>query len=234
MSTRVLSNTRFFFLLLSLTLLWACGSEEGIETAPESEGSIDEAHPALYAPALAKEQAPETFHVRFETTKGEFVVAVVRSWAPRGADRFYNLVRVGYLNDISFYRVLDGYIAQFGVNGDPEVNQLWGDSAIGDDPVKMSNTEGMLAFAQQAPNTRTTQIYINLQDNPDLDTAGLAPFGQVVSGRSTVASLYSGYGEMHPKGKGPRPNLLQKLGNKYLKREFGDLDYIIRAEIDPE
>ena len=159
---------------------------------------------------------------------------MTRAWAPRGADRFYNLVRGGYFTEVSFYRVLKGYIAQFGTHGNPEVNRLWGDTAIADDPVQQSNTREMIAFAQQAPNSRTTQMYINLQDNVDLDESGLAPFGQVVEGMSIVDSLFSGYGELHPKGEGPRPNLLQNLGNKYLKRQFPDLDYILKATIEPE
>jgi peptidyl-prolyl cis-trans isomerase A (cyclophilin A) len=225
-----------------LLLVWfsigSCGtgdpsdtSESG-EMATASEPELEEEHPALYAPALAREEAPEMFLARFETTNGDFVVSVTRAWAPRGADRFYNLIRVGYFSEVSFYRVLEGYIAQFGTHGNPEVNRLWADSRIGDDPVEESNLRGMITFAQEALDSRTTQMYINLKDNADLDKSGLAPFGQVVEGMPIVDSLFSGYGELHPKGDGPRPNLLQNLGNKYLKRQFPDLDYVLRATIE--
>jgi len=225
-----------------LLLVWfsvgSCGTgdpsetPESGETATASELESEEEHPALYAPALAREEAPGIFIARFETTNGDFVVSVTRAWAPRGADRFYNLVRVGYFSKVSFYRVLDGYIAQFGTHGDPEVNRLWADTRIGDDPVEESNLRGMISFAQEAPDSRTTQMYINLKDNADLDESGLAPFGQVVEGMPIVDSLFSEYGELHPKGDGPRPNLLQNLGNKYLKRQFPDLDYVLKATIE--
>jgi peptidyl-prolyl cis-trans isomerase A (cyclophilin A) len=219
-------------LILVTIVAVSCGVPDGNEPATIAVVELDEEHPALHAPALAREQAPEKFEVRFETTKGDFVVAVNRVWAPRGADRFYNLVRVGYFTEVAFYRVLDGYISQFGTHGDPEVNRLWADSRIGDDPVQESNLRGMIAFAQEAPNSRTTQLYINLKDNQDLDDSGLAPFGQVVEGMPIVDSLFSDYGELHPKGDGPRPNLLQNLGNKYLKRQFSDLDYTLKATIE--
>ncbi len=224
-------------LLIVLLFVGSCGTGDPSETsesgemATASEPELEEEHPALYAPALAREEAPELFLGRFETTKGDFVVAVTRPWAPRGADRFYNLVRVGYFTEVSFYRVLEGYIAQFGTHGNPEINRLWADARIGDDSVKESNLRGMIAFAQEAPHSRTTQMYINLKDNSDLDESGLAPFGQVVEGMPIVDSLFSEYGELHPKGDGPRPNLLQNLGNKYLKRQFPDLDYILKATI---
>ena len=214
-------------------LLWfliaACG---GTDDVPAPEPAVQEVHPALRAPALAFEEAPEQFRVRFETTKGTFIVAVTRSWAPRGADRFYNLVEVGYLKDIAFYRVLEEYIAQFGTHGDPEINRLWADARIGDDPVQESNLRGRIAFAQEAPHSRTTQMFINLKDNPDLDSSGLAPFGEVVDGMTIVDSLNAEYGELHPKGDGPRPNLLQNLGNRYLKRDFPALDYALTASIE--
>ncbi len=232
MNIQVKSVPALLILLLASIVATSCGASDGNEAATASDPELEEEHPALYAPALAREEAPKQFRARFETTKGDFVVAVTRSWAPRGADRFYNLVRVGYFNEVSFYRVLEGYIAQFGTHGNPEVNRLWGDAAIGDDPVQESNLRGTIAFAQQAPNSRTTQMYINLRDNVDLDDSGLAPFGQVVEGMPIIDSLYSGFGELHPKGDGPRPNLLQNLGNKYLKRQFPDLDYILKATIE--
>jgi peptidyl-prolyl cis-trans isomerase A (cyclophilin A) len=179
-----------------------------------------------------KEQAPPIFFVDFKTTKGDFQVECTREWAPLGVDRFYNLVKIGYFDDTAFYRALEDYIVQFGTHGDPKVTQIWSTSVIGDDPVLAPNNRGYLTFAQEAPNTRTTQLFINLTDNSqELDPYGLAPICLVNAGMDVVDSVFIGYGEMHPKGDGPRPNLLQKLGNKYLRREFPDMDYIITATV---
>jgi len=187
--------------------------------------------PPLLDPAGAAETAPEVFQVRFETTKGPFVVEVHRDWAPRGADRFYNLVRLGYYDDVTFFRVIDDFMVQFGIHGDPEVSAVWRNAQIPDDPVKESNTRGTVTYATAGPGTRTTQVFINFKDNPGLDAQGFAPFGRVVEGMSVVDSLYSGYGEGAPRGAGPRQDRAQAEGNAYFRSDFPRLDHIQKAEI---
>jgi peptidyl-prolyl cis-trans isomerase A (cyclophilin A) len=188
---------------------------------------------ALTNPAALTEQAPAAFKVKFDTSKGPFVVAVHRDWAPLGADRFYNLVKNGFFNNARFFRVISGFMVQFGINADPRVSAVWRDANISDDPVKQSNTRGMITFATRGPNTRTTQMFINYADNNRLDGMGFAPFGQVVSGMNVVDALYSGYGEGAPRGAGPEQGRLQSEGNAYLIREFPKLDYIKSATIVP-
>ena len=187
--------------------------------------------PALLDPFAATETAPDTFKVKFETTKGDFVVEVTRAWAPLGADRFYNLVKLGYFEDIAFFRVLDGFMAQFGLHGTPEVTRAWKTAPIKDDPVKESNKRGTLSFATSGPNTRTTQLFINFNDNVPLDKMGFSPFGKVVEGMEVVDSLYKEYGEGAPKGSGPDQGKIEREGNAYLKARFPKLDYIERATL---
>ncbi|RPI28417.1 MAG: peptidylprolyl isomerase [Acidobacteria bacterium] len=182
-------------------------------------------------PTRAVEQAPATYNVKFETTKGDILIKVTRSWAPNGADRFYNLVKIGFLDDTGFFRVLPGFMAQFGINGNTEVNRIWKNSEIPDDPVKESNRRGFVTFATAGPNTRTTQLFINFADNSSLDGQGFAPIGKVVEGMSVVDSIYSGYGEGSPQGKGPNQGFIQGGGNQYLKKFFPELDYIKKATI---
>jgi peptidyl-prolyl cis-trans isomerase A (cyclophilin A) len=185
------------------------------------------------APAFAQsEQAPPTYKVKFETSKGNFVVEVHRDWAPKGADRFYNLVKSGFYNDVRFFRVISGFMAQFGISGNPQTMTEWRDKPIQDDPVKQSNKRGMLTFAMAGPNTRTTQVFISYADNSRLDDMGFSPIGQVVSGMDVVDKLYSGYGEGAPRGSGPSQGLLQQQGNAYLKKDFPKLDYIKKATIE--
>jgi peptidyl-prolyl cis-trans isomerase A (cyclophilin A) len=191
-----------------------------------------QAQSALSNPAALTEQAPATYKARFDTTKGTFVIEVHRAWAPRGADRFYNLVKNGFYNDVRFFRVLEGFMAQFGINGDPAVMAKWRSASISDDPVKQSNRRGMITFATAGPNTRTTQVFINYGDNNNLDGMGFAPFGRVVSGMKVVDSLYAGYGEGAPRGRGPDQGRLQTEGNAYLKKNFGRLDYVKKATIE--
>ena len=193
----------------------------------------EEPNPALLDPSLAAATAPDIFRVKMETTAGDFVIEVHRDWAPRGADRFYNLVKIGYFNDTAFYRVIKGFMAQVGMNGDPKVTQVWSRARIQDDPVKKSNTKGMVTFAMGSqPNTRTTQIFINLGNNPYLDKpSNFAPFGKVVEGFKTVEDLYDGYGEGAPRGNGPSQGRIHRDGNVYLKGEFKKLDYIVQASI---
>ncbi|MBD3236758.1 MAG: peptidylprolyl isomerase [Candidatus Eisenbacteria bacterium] len=177
------------------------------------------------------EEAPESFRVKFETSKGDFVIEVQRHWAPRGADRFYNLVKNDYYDGVRFFRVIDGFMAQFGIHGDPKVNTAWRNARIRDDVVKQSNLRGYVSYAMAGPNTRTTQLFINYGDNSRLDGQGFAPFGKVISGMEVVDNLYSGYGEGAPRGSGPAQNLVQSQGNEYLEKEFPQLDYVEEAKI---
>lgn len=188
--------------------------------------------PATPAAAGVK-GAPDTFAVRFETTKGNIDIDVTKSLAPIGADRFYELVTSGYYNDVAFFRVIPNFMAQVGLHGDPAQNRQWRSKQIKDDPVKASNTRGMVTFAKTGrPNSRTTQIFLNFKDNSNLDGMGFAPFGKVRDASlSVLDSLYSGYGEGAPRGRGPSQGRIQNEGNAYLKKDFPNLDYIKKATI---
>jgi peptidyl-prolyl cis-trans isomerase A (cyclophilin A) len=188
-------------------------------------------HAALFDPSRADARAPERFRVRFETSKGAFVVEVTRAWAPRGADRFYNLVQAGYYDDVVFFRVIEGFMVQFGINGDPQVTAAWRVARIPDDPVTQSNRRGTVTFATSGPNSRTTQVFVNFKDNAGLDGQGFAPFGRVVQGLPVVDSLYSGYGEGAPRGMGPDQGRAQSEGNAYLRGSFPGLDYVKTARV---
>jgi peptidyl-prolyl cis-trans isomerase A (cyclophilin A) len=187
----------------------------------------------LSNPASLTEKAPATYKVKFDTSKGSFVVEVHRDWAPNGADRFYNLVKNGFYNDARFFRVISGFMVQFGINGNPQISKVWRDANIKDDPVKASNKRGMITFATAGPDTRTTQVFVNFGDNAGLDDQGFAPFGQVISGMEVVDALYAEYGEGAPQGGGPDQGLVQSQGNAYLKKDFPKLDYIKTATIEP-
>jgi peptidyl-prolyl cis-trans isomerase A (cyclophilin A) len=194
-------------------------------------------NPALKNPASLKETAPAKYNVKFDTSVGVFVVEVQRAWAPNGADRFYNLVKNGYYDNARFFRVIEGFMVQFGINGDPAVNAVWQSARIPRDPVKESNQPGYLTFAMQGgptgPDTRTTQVFINFGDNSrSLDSQGFAPFGKVASGMDVVNKIYSGYGEGAPSGKGPEQGMAQSQGNAYLMKNFPKLDYIKKATIE--
>jgi len=186
----------------------------------------------LANPAALREQAPAEFKVKFETTKGIFVLDVHRNWAPNGADRFYNLVKNGFYDNVRFFRVISGFMVQFGINGDPGVMANWRSAQIQDDPVTQSNTRGMLTFAMAGPNTRTSQVFINFADNSRLDQSGFAPFGKVISGMNVVDALNAEYGEGAPRGRGPDQSRLQSEGNAYLAKEFPRMDYIKKATIE--
>ena len=177
--------------------------------------------------------APDSFKVAFETTKGNFTVVAHRDWAPRGVDRFYHLVRMGFYDDVRFFRVLTGFMAQFGVNGDPRVNGAWESLRLEDDPVKQKNLRGMVTFAMGGPNTRTTQLFINYNDNTNLDAMGFAPIAQVTDGMTVVDSLYANYGEGAPDGAGPDQGRIATEGNAYLTKSFPLLDFIRRARVVP-
>lgn len=198
-------------------------------TAPPKAAAAPAA--GLSDPSRAAARAPARFKVRFDTTKGPFVVEVTRTWAPHGADRFYSLVRAGYYDDVAFFRVIGDFMVQFGIHGDPAVNAVWRQARIPDDPVVQSNRRGMLTFATAGPDTRTTQIFINFKDNTGLDAQGFAPFGSVVEGLSVVDSLYSGYGEGAPSGMGPNQGRAQAEGNAYLRGSFPRLDFVKTARV---
>jgi peptidyl-prolyl cis-trans isomerase A (cyclophilin A) len=182
-------------------------------------------------PAALSEQAPATYKARFDTSKGVFVIDVRREWAPVGADRFYNLVKNGFYDDNRFFRVISGFMVQFGINGNPQVSTPWRSAQIKDDPVKQSNKRGFITFATAGPNSRTTQVFINFGDNARLDGLGFAPFGQVSTGMNVVDALYSDYGEGAPNGRGPNQGRIQSEGNTYLTKEFPNLDFVRKASI---
>src|SRR6476646_10175529 len=187
----------------------------------------------LANPAALNEQAPAAYKVKFDTSKGPFVVEVTRAWAPKGADRFYNLVTNGFYDHVRFFRVISGFMVQFGINGNPGTMARWRTAQIGDDPVTQSNKRGPITFATAGPNTRTSQVFINFADNTNLDGMGFAPFGRVVSGmKEVVDTLNPEYGEGAPRGRGPDQSRLQNEGNAYLAKEFGRMDYIKKATIE--
>ena len=186
---------------------------------------------SLGNPAALDEQAPAVYKVNVDTSKGPFVLEIHRDWAPLGADRFYNLVKNGFYDNDRFFRVISGFMVQFGINGDPKVSAVWREANIKDDPVRQSNSRGMISFATAGPNTRTTQVFISFGNNGALDRMGFAPFGRVISGMSVVDALYNGYGEGAPSGNGPEQGRIQSQGNAYLTHDFAKLDYIKNATI---
>jgi peptidyl-prolyl cis-trans isomerase A (cyclophilin A) len=185
----------------------------------------------LSDPAALSAKAPAVYQAKFDTSKGPFVIEVHREWAPQGADRFYNLVKNGFFDNARFFRVIEGFMVQFGINGDPKIAAVWRDADIKDDPVKQSNERGTITFATAGPNTRTTQVFINFADNAPLDGQGFSPFGKVVFGMEVVDSLYGGYGEGAPNGNGPDQGRIQSQGNAYLEQDFPKLDFIKTATI---
>ncbi len=203
---------------LSALALAACGEAEKQEAEPA------EPPPEISGPS------PETFQAEFETSKGTFVVEVTRAWAPVGADHFYGLLRDGYYDGVRFFRVIDGFMAQFGMHGDPAVNAEWANAPIQDDPVAESNTRGMMTFAKKGTaDSRTAQVFVNYVDNTHLDTLGFAPFGRVVSGMDVVDQLYAGYGDA--RDGGPQQSEIARRGNEYLEERFPELDYVITAKV---
>ncbi len=190
----------------------------------------------LKSPATLNAQAPPVYKARFDTSAGIFVVEVHRDWAPHGADRFYNLVKNGFYDGCRFFRVVPGFMVQWGMNGDPAIQRVWTTANLTDDPVKQSNLRGYVTFAQAGvPNTRSTQVFVNFRDNTTLDhypPQGFAPFGKVVSGMDVVDKLYGGYGDGPPQGTGPDQGLLRSQGNAYLEKQFPKLDYIKKATIE--
>jgi peptidyl-prolyl cis-trans isomerase A (cyclophilin A) len=218
MSLRVWSPA----VLIPLALL-AAGAGRGRSGPPV----VQAARAANAAPTAG----PAKYRARFETSAGAFVIEVQRAWAPRGADRFYELVKSGHYDGQRFFRVLPGFMAQFGIHGDPKVAAQWRERNLLDDPVRQSNTRGMVSYATAGPNTRTTQVFINYGNNSSLDGQGFAPFGRVVEGMDVVDRLFAGYGEGAPRGRGPDQGRIQGEGNAYLEREFPKLDYVKKATI---
>jgi peptidyl-prolyl cis-trans isomerase A (cyclophilin A) len=199
-----------------------------------AQGSgVDLSKAKLRTPTALTEKAPDTYKAKLDTSKGVIVIDVHRDWAPIGADRFYNLVKNGFYDDTRFFRVLDGFMAQIGINGNPAIQSNWRNATITDDPVKQSNKRGFVTYAKSgAPNSRSTQIFINYRDNSSLDRQGFAPFGEVTTGMDIVDKLYSGYGEGAPGGSGPEQGKIQMEGNAYLTKSFPKLDYIKKATVE--
>ena len=221
--------TIFFAIMFTAGILW--GQTRTQASAGKSASQRSAARPSLLKPSSLNEQAPATFKAKFTTTKGDFVVEVTRAWAPLGSDRFYNLVKYHFFDGASFFRVLPGFVAQFGLSANPEISRVWASANIKDDPVTQSNLEGYLTFATAGPNTRTTQVFINYGSNQSLDSQGFAPFGKVVEGMNVVRKFYSGYGEGAPGGKGPDQSRLTNEGKAYLDKSFPRLDSIKTAVV---
>lgn len=208
-----------------------CGAKPTPEQAGDaSKTDIQDTSPLL-KPSAANEQAPDVFWANLKTTQGPVVVRFDRAWSPLGVDRVYNLIDMGYYSNIAFFRVINGFMAQFGIHGDPKVNESWKSSDIKDDPAGESNTRGRVTFAMRGPNTRTVQLFINYADNSRLDSMGFTPIGEVVKCMENVDALYNGYGEGAPRGRGPDQGRMQSQGNAYLAESFPKLDYLIEATV---
>ena len=207
----------FIVVMAGVWLMSGCGTASEKKEAPRQ---------------AVKETIPDIFHVKLETSKGMVDIEVHRDWAPIGADHFHDLVKTGFYDGARFFRVVRDFVAQFGINGDPQTNALWAGAMLADDAVKEHNAKGMVSFASRGPHTRSTQLFINLGDNhATLDRQGFAPIGKVVDGMDVVEHLYSYYGEMAPRGPGPDPDQIQRIGNDYLESHFGRLDFVKKSTI---
>jgi peptidyl-prolyl cis-trans isomerase A (cyclophilin A) len=209
--------------LLTVTLMFFAVASESARGQEAAKPNMEK----LMNPAELKETAPEKFQVKFETSKGEFIVDVTRAWAPNGADRFYNLVKNGYYDNCRFFRVVQDFMVQFGINGNPKLNTAWRAARIPDDPPKQSNGRGFVTFAHAGANTRTTQLFVNYKSNAFLDAQGFPPFGKVSKGMDVVDSINNEYGEKPEQGR------IQMEGNAYLEKAFPKLDFIKSASIIP-
>jgi peptidyl-prolyl cis-trans isomerase A (cyclophilin A) len=216
------------------TLWLACGAKEQGNEKPGGGQVAQSVNPLTNPNAPEMNQtAPDVYRVKFETSVGDFEVEVTRSWSPRGADRFYNLVKHGWYDEDRFFRVVKGFMVQFGINGDPQISKWWRNARIADDRLTQSNKRGTITFATSGEDSRTTQVFINFVDNTFLDkqTPPFTPFGRVVSGMDVVDRLYSAYGEDPSKGSGQM--MIQTQGNAFLQQSFPKLDYIKKATIVP-
>ncbi|MFO0977614.1 MAG: peptidylprolyl isomerase [Planctomycetaceae bacterium] len=237
---------RSLFCLSALLVFGGCADDEPTPGVPRGLDSVEELAKSLEQPAQEKfatldkpdpnlpspdglDDIPKEgkYTVKFETTAGDFVVEIDRAWAPRGAYRFKELVDSGFYNDCRFFRVVSGFVVQFGMNGDPKINSRW-DRTILDDPVAQTNRRGYVTFATSGPDSRTTQLFINLNANPNLDGMGFAPIGKVIEGLHVIDNINAEYAEQ------PNQQLIKETGNEYLKREFPRLDYIKRATLVSE
>ncbi len=206
----------------------ALGALSGCSSSTE-EAKKETAPPKQEA---KQEQAPDTFNVNFDTSKGPVILECHRDWAPLGVDHFYSLVKLGFYDGNRFFRYSRNFIVQFGINGDPKLNAQWANINLPDDPVKQSNVRGTLTYATAGPRTRSTQLFINLRNNAPLDQQGFAPICKVTSGMDVIDNLYSGYGEIPDMGgQGPDPHMIETQGNDYLANHFPRLDYIKKATI---
>lgn len=216
-------------LLFSINSLSSHGNSETTQTRADRAALMNPQH------KFWNKRAPDTFRVRVETSKGDFIIEAHRDWSPHGVDRFYNLARAGFFNDSRFFRVRAGFIAQFGIPGDPAIAAVWKNQTIPDDTIRQSNTRSFVSYAMTGPNARTTQLFINLADNSRLDAEGFAPIGRVIEGMEIVDQLYAGYGE--DAGGGMRGGKQGKIfvgGNAYLDREFPNLDRLRRARVSSQ
>ena len=205
---------KFWWLALCAALAGCSPSEEPKASAPKKDPT-----------------APDVFTVSLDTSKGPVEIEVHKDWAPIGAQHLYELVNRGYYDGNRFFRVTHSYV-QFGVNGNPQVSSMWSTANLRDDPVKESNVRGAVSYAKLGPNTRATQLFINMRDNSkELDKQGFAPVGRVVTGMEAVDGLYSAYGDMPPRGQGPDPSKIEVLGNSYLESRFPRLDFVKTATI---
>ena len=211
-------------------LLFACGiafAQANTKPTPPAVKKAVPVAPNLLNPNSLRAKAPDVFKVKMTTTKGDVIIQINRGWAPMGADRFYNLIRGGYYKDAAFFRVIPGFVAQFGIAARPDVTAVWEKARLIDDRVLQSNKRGTVVFATAGPNTRTTQIFINYRDNTPLDTQGFAPFGEVVEGMDVVDKFFSGYGEAPDQGR------ITMFGKPYLDKSFPNLDRIVTAVVMP-
>jgi peptidyl-prolyl cis-trans isomerase A (cyclophilin A) len=232
---KVLGGSLCVCVLIGLSMASASGQTQPQTGTPATKKSTSTAHHtatvhrSLLKPETLNQKAPDTYKVKFTTTKGDIVVEVTRAWAPNGADRFYNLVKNGFFTGVEFFRVVPDFVVQFGINGDPKIAAAWSNANITDDPVTQSNLRGYITYAQtSAPNSRSTQVFINLNDrNSGLDARGFAPFGRVVEGMDVVDKLYGGYGEQVTNLQ----DQIAQQGNAFLKKSFPELDSIKTAVI---
>jgi peptidyl-prolyl cis-trans isomerase A (cyclophilin A) len=198
------------------------------KAVPAAKTAVPAAAPNLLRPSTLKARAPEVYRVKLTTTKGDVIIQVNRAWAPIGADRFYNLVRSGFFKDAAFFRTIPNFMTQFGIPARPDVAKAWEQANLIDDRVTQSNKRGMVTFAKTgAPNSRSTQIFINFGDNVFLDAQGFAPFGQVIQGMDIVDKFFSGYGDAPDQGR------ITAQGKAYLDRSFPNLDRIVNAVVMP-